>query len=101
MFGQGAEVAFHLNAMPELGALGEKGADADGHGRGDGAFAEHDLVDGPRSHADGAGHGVLRNTHGLEVFLQENFAGWDGRSHGFGKACSAFCEKCSTRRTAT
>ena len=28
-----------------------------------------DLVDCPWGDADGAGHGILRNSHGLEVFL--------------------------------
>lgn len=59
LFRQGAEVALNLDAVPELGGLAEEGAEADRHGRGDGAFAEHDLVDGSWSHTDAAGYGVL------------------------------------------
>ena len=59
--GEGAEVAFHLDAVPEGVGLSEEGTEADGHRRSDGEFAEHDLVDGAQRHADGAGHGVLGN----------------------------------------
>ena len=76
---QCTEVALDLDAVPELRGLGEKGTEADGHGRGDGALAEHDFVDGARGHADSAGHGVLRNAHGLKIFLQEDLAGCDGK----------------------
>lgn len=81
LFGQGAEVAFDLDAVPELGRLGEEGTETDGHGRGDGALAENDLVNGSRCHADGAGHGILRDAHGLKVFLQKYLTGGDGRVH--------------------
>jgi hypothetical protein len=80
--GQGAEVAFHLDAVPEGVGLAEEDAEADGHGRCDGAFAEDDLVDRAGRDADGTGHGVLGDAHGLEVFLQQNFAGSYGRFHG-------------------
>lgn len=80
--GEGPEVAFHLDAVPEGVGLAEEDAETDGHGRGDGALAEHDLVDRPGRHADGAGHGILGNAHGLEVFLQQYFAGSDGSVHG-------------------
>jgi hypothetical protein len=58
-FGQRAEVALDLKAMPEAFRLAEEGSEPDGHGRGDGAFAKDDFVDGAGRHADGAGHGVL------------------------------------------
>ncbi len=80
--GQGAEVALDLNGVPEVIGLAEEGAKADGHGRGDGAFAKDDLVDGPGRHADGPRHGILGNGHGLEIFLQKDFAGSDGWLHG-------------------
>lgn len=82
LIGEGAEVAFHLDAVPEGVGLAEEDAEADRHGRSDGAFAEHDLVDRPRRHADGAGHGVLGDAHGLKVFLQQDFTGGDGSFHG-------------------
>ena len=81
VFGQRAEVAFHLEAIPEVFGLPEEGAEADRHGRGDRAAAEDDFVDGARRHIDGAGHGILRDSHGFEVFLQQDFSGRDGRVH--------------------
>ena len=80
--GEGAEVAFHLDAVPEGVGLSEEGTEADGHGRGDRSLAEHDLVDRPRRHADGAGHGVLGNAHGIEILLKQDLAGCDGSFHG-------------------
>jgi hypothetical protein len=32
---------------------------------------------------EGAGHGILGNAHGLEIFLQKDFAGSDGSFHGY------------------
>lgn len=86
VFGQGTEVAFHLQAMPELWRLIEEGAEADGHGRRDGALAEYDFVDGTRRYADGAGHGVLGDTHGDQVFLEEDLSGGDAWVQGFAGA---------------
>lgn len=83
--GEGAEVAFHLDAVPEGVGLAEEGTEADRHGRSDGAFAEHDIVDRSRRHADGAGHGVLGNPHGLEVFLEQDIAGCNGSFHVWGQ----------------
>lgn len=83
LFGQCAEVALDLDAVPELGRLGEEGTETDGHGRGDGSLAKHDLVDCTRGHADGSGHGILRDTHGLKVFFQEYLTGGDGRVHAY------------------
>ena len=80
--GEGAEVAFHLGAVPEGVGLAEEDAETDGHGRSDGPLASHDLVDRPRRHVDRAGHGVLRDALGLEQFLQQDFAGGDGGLHG-------------------
>ena len=68
--------------MPELGALAEEGAEADGHDRRDRAVAEDDLVDRARRDADGAGHGVLGNTHRDEVFLEQDFTRCNRRVHG-------------------
>ena len=82
-FPQGTEVAFDLQAMPELGSLAEKGSETDGHDRSDRAVAEDDLVDRAGRHADGAGHGVLRNPHRGEVFLEQDFSGCDGRVHAY------------------
>ena len=81
--GKGAEVAFHLDAVPEGVGLAEKNAEADRHCRSDGPLVKHDLVDRPRRHADGAGHGVLRDAHGLEIVLQQDFAGGDGHFYGY------------------
>ena len=80
--GEGAEVAFRLDAVPECVGLAEEDAEADGHGWSDGPLAEDDLVDPPQRHADGAGHGVLRDAHGLEIFFQQDLAGGDGSFHG-------------------
>ena len=65
--GEDAEVAFHLDAVPEGVGLAEEDTEAYGNGRSDGSLAEGRSIDRPRWHADGAGHGVLRNAHGLEV----------------------------------
>lgn len=54
LVGEGAEVAFRLDAVTEGVGLAEESAEADGHGRSDGA----------RQRADGPSHGVLRNPHG-------------------------------------
>lgn len=83
LFAQGAEVTFDLQAVPELGRLVEERTEADGHDGGDRAVAEDDLVDRAGRHADGAGHGVLGNPHGGEVFLKQDFAGCDGRVHAY------------------
>lgn len=80
-FGQGAEITFDLQAVPEFGGLAEKGTKADRHGGRDGALTENDLVNGAGRHAKGAGHGVLRNTHRQQVFFEEDFAGSDWRVH--------------------
>lgn len=79
---EGAEVALDLDAVPESVRLAEEGAKADGHGRGDGAFAEDDLIDGAGRHADGTGHGVLRDSEWLEILLQQDFTGGNGCFHG-------------------
>ena len=83
LFAQRAEVALHLQAVPELGRLAEKRSEADGHDGGDGAVPKDDLVDRAGRNADGAGHGILGNPHRSEVFLQQNFTGCDGRVHGY------------------
>jgi len=93
VFGQGTEVTFHLQTVPELGGLVEERAEANGHGRRDGAFAENDLVDGARGHANGSGHGVLGDTHGNEVLLKENFAEGDLALHVSGRTPRASWEK--------
>ena len=69
--------------MPELRRLAEEGAEADGPDGSDRTVAEDDLVDRAGCHPDGAGHGVLGNPHRGEVFLEQNFAGCDGRVHGY------------------
>jgi len=81
VLGKGAEVAFDLDAVPEFSGLAEESPEADGHGGGDGAAGVDDLVDCARGDADGAGHGVLGDAHGNEVFLQKDFAGCDGWIH--------------------
>ena len=70
ILGEGAEVALDLDAVPEFRGLAEEGSKTDGHGGRDGSAGVDDFVDGTRSDADGAGHGVLRNTHGNQVFRQ-------------------------------
>lgn len=79
--GEGAEIAFHLDAVPEGVGLAEEDAEADGHGGSDGSLAEHDLVDRARRHTDGAGHRVLRDAHGLEILLQQDLPRSDGSLH--------------------
>ena len=81
--GEGAEVALDLEAMPEVLGLAEKGAEADGHGWGDGALAKDDFIDGARRNADGACHGVLGDAHGEEVLLKKDFAGCNWRFNGY------------------
>ena len=75
--GEGAEFTLDLEAMPEVVGLTEERPEADGHGRGDGAFPEHDLIDGAGRNPDGPGHGVLGNSHGLEILFQQDFSGSD------------------------
>lgn len=82
-FGENAEIAFDLKPMPETLGLAEEGAEADGHGRGDGPAPQNDFVDGAGRHSDGAGHGVLGDSHGLEIFLQQDLSGCNGRVHGY------------------
>lgn len=77
---QSSEVTLNLKPMPELGGLAEEGTEADRHGGRDCPSAQDDLVDGAGRHADGAGHGVLRNTHREQVFFEEDFAGCNGRA---------------------
>lgn len=81
VLGEGAEVTLDLDAVPEFGGLAEECSEADGHGGRDRAAGVNDLVDGARGDADGAGHGVLGDAHGIEVFFQKNFAGCDGWIH--------------------
>jgi hypothetical protein len=60
----------------------------------DGALAEHDLVDAPRGHTDGAGERGLRQLHGAQELLEPDFARmWVVRR---GSACSR-CDLCSLR----
>lgn len=80
-FGESAEVAFDLKPMPETLGLGEEGTEADGHDRGNGPASQNDLIDGAGRHTDGTSHGVLGDTHGIEVFLQQDLSGCDGRVH--------------------
>ena len=82
LFAQGPKITLDLQPVPELRGLAEKGAEAKRHDRRDRTVAEDDLVDRTRCHADGAGHGVLGNRHRSEVFLQQDFAGCDGRVLG-------------------
>jgi hypothetical protein len=44
---------------------------------------QHDLVERAGCDADGAGRGVLGNPHRSEVFRKQDFAGCDGRVHGY------------------
>ena len=80
--GQTAEIALHLDAIPEILGLAEKGTEADGHGGSDGALPEHDFIDGTGWHTDGTGHGILRDTHGLEIFFEQDFARGNRWVHG-------------------
>lgn len=81
--GEGAEVALDLQAMPELGRLAKEGTEADGHGGGDRALAEHDFVDRAWRHTDGPGHGILGNAHRRQVLLEQDFPGCDRLGHGY------------------
>ncbi|SVC94848.1 uncharacterized protein METZ01_LOCUS347702 [marine metagenome] len=83
VLGEGPKVAFDLEAVPKVLGLTKEDAEADGHGGSDGAPAKDDFVDGAGSDADGAGHGVLGNAHGAEVFLQKNFSGCDWWVHDY------------------
>lgn len=79
--GQGAKITFDLKAVPELVGLTEERTKAYGHRRRNGAFAVNNFVDGSRGNPDCTGHSVLRNAHGLEIFLKKNLAGCDGVLH--------------------
>ncbi len=81
--GEGAEIAFDLDAVPEGIGLAEEDTETDRHGRSDRALAEDDFIDRTGRNSDGAGHSVLRDAHGLEIFLQKNFTGSDGMFHGY------------------
>ena len=83
LFAQGSKITLDLQPVPELWRLTEKGPEADGHDRSDGSVPQHDLVNRAGCDADGAGHGVLGNSHRSEVFLEQNFARRDGRVHGY------------------
>ena len=83
VFGQGAEVALDLDAVPEFRGLAEEGSEADGHGWRDGTAGVDDLVNRTGSDADGAGHGILGNSHGNQVLFQKDLAGCDGWIHGY------------------
>ena len=77
LLGQGAEITLDLKPLPKALGLAEERSKTNGHGRGDGALAEENLIDGAWRHLDGAGHGVLGNPHGIEIFLQQDFSGCD------------------------
>ena len=79
--GQLARIAFKLESMPEFIRLAEKGGETNRHGRCNRPPAMNDFVDRAWRDADGVGHGVLRNPHRFEVFLQKNFTGCNGRIH--------------------
>jgi len=83
VFGEGAEVALHLESMPEAFRLPKEGTEADRHRGCDRAASEHDLVDRTGWHPDGPCHGILRNPHGFQIFLQEEFSGCYGWTHGY------------------
>ena len=76
-----AEVALDLDAMPELVRLTKEGPKSNRHGRSDRPPREDDFVSCPCGNTDGAGHGILRNLHRLEVFPKRNLSGRDGLFH--------------------
>jgi hypothetical protein len=80
-FAELAEIAGGLDVEPELGALFEEFAEFERHFGRDAAAAEHDFVDTSRAYAEGSRKGVLRNAHGHEIVLKENFTGLDGGFH--------------------
>lgn len=63
IFGQGSEVTFDLEAVPEFGRLSEECAEADGHGGSDRTAGVDDFVNRTWSNADGTSHGVLGDAH--------------------------------------
>jgi hypothetical protein len=81
---QSAKVTLDLQTVPELRGLIEECAETDGHGRRNGALARNDLVDGATGHANGSGHGVLGDTHGDRVFVQQDLTGSKGWLYGWG-----------------
>jgi hypothetical protein len=80
-FSKFSKIAIHLNFVPELWRLREKGPEANGHCRSKRPLAANDLVNRSGSHTEGSRHSVLRNTHGLKVVLQQNFTRSDGWGH--------------------
>ena len=66
---QFTEVALDLEPVPKFVRLAEERTKTDGHRRGNRKSSVDDFVDYPWGNADGASHGILRNSHGLEVFL--------------------------------
>jgi len=77
VFCQRTEVAFHLETIPEALGLPEESPEANRHGRSDRASSEDYLVDRTGRNPDRTGHRILGNPHGLEIFLQQDFAGCD------------------------
>jgi len=70
-----------LDVEPEPCALFEKFAEFQGHLGHDAAAAENDFVDASRADAEGSREGILRNAHGNEIVLKENFTGCNGGFH--------------------
>ena len=82
LLGEGAEVTLDLDAVPEGFRLAEESTEANGHRRGDGSLSQDNFIDGTGWDSNGAGHRVLRNPQGFDVFFEEDLSGGDRSFHG-------------------
>ena len=74
-----AQVVVGLEVHPEAGRGAEEAAQAQRRVGGDGALAQHDLVDPPRRHVQRAGQPGLAQGHRFEKVLAQDLTGVDGR----------------------
>lgn len=74
-----------LAVHPELGAVAEVGAQANGRVPGDAAFARHDGLHAALGHAGGKSKPGLADVQGIQKLFQENFPRMHGGHafHGF------------------
>ena len=64
-----------LEADPETVGHCEEAREAKAGVGGDGALAGHDFTDVPLGDCNLLGEAILRNSHGFEEFLEQNFTG--------------------------
>ena len=80
-FAELPKIAGGLDVEPKLGALFKKITEFEGHFRSNVAATVDDVVYASWVDAECSCKGVLRDAHGNEVVLKENFTGRDGGFH--------------------